>query len=197
MASIEDILGAAEDPAYQRVVTVSIPLIPQALRDEHAHLDALLPTLVTDTIDAHPDRLPTAQRLAEIEAEIEERSVTFRFKSIGNRAWSDLLRTHPPTRAQLSQHRGIDHNPETFPYAAIAASCVDPVMTSDDVKRLDASTAFDVTAWNDLWGACLRANVAEANPKSQVAGLILRLSAGSATTAALEDSLAPSFSGES
>lgn len=181
--SIGDILAMAEDPAYHRVATAKVPFVAQALRDEHAELDALLPTLVTDTIDEHPARARVAARILEIEDEMAAKSVTFRFRSIGHRAWADLLRAHPPTRDQLAKRRDMDHNPETFPYAAIAASCVEPVMSIDDVKRLEASPAFDVQAWNQLWGACLEANVAAVAPKSLAAGLIHRQSGGSATTA--------------
>jgi hypothetical protein len=197
MPGIDDILAIAEDPAYRRVVTARVALVRQELRDEHAHLEALLPTLVSDTIDAHPLRHQTAERLAAIEAEIEAATVEFRFVALGHRAWADLLRKHPPTRQQLSQRRDMDHNPETFPYEAIAASCTEPVMTADDVRRLEASPAFDVAAWNALWDACLRANVADTAPNSLAAGLILRQNGGSATTAAHGAFPAPSSSAAS
>lgn len=182
MPSIDEILAVADDPAYHRVVTARIPMVPQALIDEHADLDAVLPTLVSDTIDAHPDRHATAVRLAEIEAEIEAAIVEFRFRSVGHRVWADLLRKHPPTQAQLRQDRKLDHDPETFPFEAIAVSCIDPVMTPEQVRRLESSAAIDVRAWTELWSACLRANVVAAAPKSLAAGLILRQSGGSATT---------------
>lgn len=194
MSGIDDILAIAEDPAYRRVVTARVSLIRQELRDEHAELEALLPTLVSDTIDEHPLRHQTAVRLAAIEAEIAASTVEFRFVAVGHKAWADLLRQHPPTRQQLSARRDMDHNPETFPYAAIAASCVDPVMTVDDVRRLEAAPGFDVAAWSQLWDACLRANVADTAPKSLAAGLILRQNGGSATTAAPAAFPAPSSS---
>lgn len=195
--SIGDILAMAEDPAYHRVATATVPFVAQALRDEHAELDALLPTLVTDTIDEHPERARVVARILEIEDEMAAKSVTFRFRSIGHRAWADLLRKHPPTRDQLAKRRDMDHNPETFPYAAIAASCIEPVMTVDEVKRLEASPAFDVQAWNQLWGACLEANVAAVAPKSLAAGLIHRQSGGSATTASRKASRGRSSSAAS
>lgn len=197
MPSIDEILAVAEDPAYHRVVTARIPMIPQALLDEHAELDALLPTLVSDTIDHHPDRQRTAERLAEIETEIEAATVEFRFRSIGHRAWADLLRKHPPTAKQLAKDRKLDHDPENFPYEAIAASCVEPEMTVEQVRRLEASPAFDVRAWTELWSACLRANVTAPAPKSLAAGLILRQSGGSAITAVNGASLAASSSAAS
>lgn len=179
MASIDEILAVAEDPAYHRVATARIFAVPQSLRDEHAMLEALLPSLVSDTIDEHPDRVATADRLLEIEAAMDAAAIEFRFRSIGHRAWADLLKAHPPTKDQLRDDRNLDHNPETFPHVAMAAACIDPVMSVDDVKRLDASPLIDVRAWTELWSACIRANVVDVAPKSLAAGLIRRQNGGS------------------
>lgn len=194
---IDEILAVAEDPAFHRVATARIPVVRQELRDEHTRLDALLPTLTSDTIDDHPDRLATARRVAELEEEMERSVIEFRFRSIGHRAWADLLRQHPPTRQQLADDKRLDHNPDTFPYEAMAASCVDPEMTVDDVRRLEQSPLVDVQAWSTLWGACLSANVVQAAPKSLAAGRILRLSGASASTAVNGASPAASSSVES
>ncbi len=172
--SIQDILAVAEDEAYHRVVTATIAAVPQALRDEHEALVEVLPTLVSDTIDEHPERMITAERILEIEAEMEACTIEFRFRSIGHRAWADLLRAHAPTKEQLRQDRSLDHNPETFPDVAMAVSCVEPVMSVEEVKRLAASPLVDVAAWSRLWNACIKANVAAANPKSLVAAGLIR-----------------------
>jgi len=176
-SSIEDILKTAEDPAYHRVSTARIAAVPQALRDEHAELDALLPTLTSETIDAHPKRAATAERLVEIEAELEAAMIEFRFRAVGHRAWADMLREHPPTEAQRKADRSADHNVETFPYAAMAASCIDPVMTVADVRRLEESALIDVKAWTELWSKCIDANVVSAAPKSLAASILLASSA--------------------
>jgi hypothetical protein len=181
MPSIEEILAKAEDPAYHRVVTARVSFVPQALRDEHAELSALLPTLISDTIDAHPDRNATAERLAEIEAEFEANEVEFRFQNIGRRAWADLLRKHPPTQEQLRRDKHADHNSDTFPYEAMAASCVEPQMSVEQVHKLDESKALDVDGWTKLWGACVRANVLDVVPKS-VAAELIRLRNGASAT---------------
>lgn len=189
--SIDEILAMAADPAYHRVVTARISFVPQALRDEHDRLDALLPTLTSDTIDTHPDRRATAERLAEIESEIADAVVEFRFKAIGHRAWADLMRLHPPTKQQLAVDRKLDHNPDTFPYEAIAASCVSPSMTADQVRELERSEAVDVQSWMELWSACIRANVVEKAPKSVAASIVLGNGAFSrrhTTTGSLEAS---------
>ncbi len=171
--SIDDILAMASDPAYHRVVTARVSFVPQELREEHARLDALLPSLVSDTIDAHPQRLATAQRIAEIEETLEESVVEFRFKAIGHRAWADLVRKYPPTKQQRTLDRNLDHDPDRFPYEAMAVSCVDPVMTPEQVKALESSEAVDVQSWTELWSACIRANVVDASPKSLAASMVL------------------------
>jgi hypothetical protein len=195
--SIEEILAVAEDPEFHRVATARIMAVPQALREEHARLDALLPTLVSDTIDVHPDRVPTAERLAEIETAMQEATIEFRFRSIGHRAWADMLRQHPPTKEQLRKiDAKLDHDPETFPYEAMAASCIDPVMTAEDVRRLERSALVDVNSWTELWGACLRANVVDAVPNSLAASLILRQNGESARRRTTTEPPAPSSSDE-
>ncbi len=195
--SIEEILAVAEDEAYHRVTTATIAAVPQALRDEHEALVALLPTLLSDTIEDHPDRLVTAERIIEIEAEMEASTIEFRFRCIGHRAWADLLRAHAPTKEQLRQDRSLDHNPETFPDAAMAASCVEPAMSVEDVARLAASPLIDVTAWSRLWNACIKANVVDKNPKSlAAAGLIRHRSEESGPPPSTTESLAAFSSGE-
>lgn len=174
--SIDDIL-AEDDAAYVRVVTAKLPRIRQELRDEHAALDALLPTLVSDTIDDHPQRQSTLDRLAEIEAEFEADSVEVKLRGVGHRAWADLLRKHPPTRTQLSNDRTLDHNPETFPVEAIATS-LDPPRTVEWVETLVSKPWFNEQCWSELWSKCLQVNVVDPAPKSAAAS-ILRQSAES------------------
>lgn len=171
-----------DDAAYDHVVVARIPRAPQALRDEHAALEAMLPTLTSDTIDVHPELHRTAERIAAIEDEIESTVFEIEVRGIGYRAWADLLRKHPPTPAQLKENRALDHNPETFAFEAIAASCVEPT-TADEIRTLTAKRWFNTHCWNILWDACLRANVVDPSPKSLAAGLIRRQSGGFATTA--------------
>ena len=195
--SIDDVLRVAEDDAYVRVATARVYAVPQALRDEHAHLTALLPTLVSDDIDDHPERLPTAERIVEIEEAMEASVIEFRFRSIGHRAWSDLLKEHAPSPAQRRENRDLDYNPDTFPFQAMAASCDEPVMTVEQVRRFEASPLCDVSAWSDMWNACLRANVVDKVPKSPAAaGVIRRMSGASGQRPSTIESLEASFSAE-
>lgn len=198
MDSIESILAQAENPAFARTVTARV-LLRQDLVAAHAQLEADLAAAIPE--DARENRIPVAPRLAEdleaLEAEIVAAKVEFVFRAIGKRAWANLLAKHPPTKDQLRVERQLDHNPETFPIAAIAASCISPAVTVDDVARLER--ALNASQFDVLWAKCVDANVGGvADPKSVAAGLIRRangLSASSATAAA-EPSLAASSSDE-
>lgn len=193
--SIAEIL-AADNSAYVRVVTARLPRIRAELREEHERLEALLPELrKDDTVDGHPDLRATLDRIAEIEEQIAGDVIALRLRGIGHRAWADLLRKHPPTRAQLSDDRRADHNPETFPVAAIAAS-LDPASTEDEVARLVAQEWFNEECWNELWSACLRANVVDPAPKS-LAASIHRRKGESSRRPTISESPAASSSEES
>lgn len=198
MSAIDEILALAENPEHTRVVTARV-LLRQDLLAEHDRLDAQLAAVIAD--DARLNRIPAApglaERIEELEAEIDAAKVEFRFRSVGKRTWANLLAKHPPTKDQKRSEPGLDHNPETFPVAAIAASCFDPELTVRDVERLER--ALNSSQFGLLWAKCVDANVGGvSDPKSVAAGLIRRangLSASSAT-AAVEPSLAASSSDE-
>lgn len=180
--------------AEARVLRVRVDL-----RERHAALEAELKAALET--DARENREPLApqlaEQLAELEAEIEQaETVVFRFRSIGTRKWLDLLAEHPPTKDQLRQKQGLDHNPLTFPVAAVAASSDEPKLTVAQARALESN--LDLSEWEKIWQATLAANLGgDGSPKSVLAGTILRLRERSATTAASEESLDPSSSDES
>jgi hypothetical protein len=195
MAGIDDILAEAENPAYTRV-TVARILLRQDMLGTHAELEAELAEAVD--ADLRENRAPQAPaisaRILDYEAEIEAAKREFRFKCIGHRAWADLMAQHPPTKEQLKTFPRLDHNPETFPAAAIAAACIDPEMTLDEVHRLERLL-------NDTQFGVLLVKVVEANtggvdaPKSAAAsGIARRVNGLSANTPAPAASPAPSSS---
>jgi len=129
--------------------------------------------------------------LEALQGEMEAAKVEFRFRNIGRKAWADLLAAHPPTKEQRTDLK-TDHNPETFPVAAIAASCSEPAgMSEDAVRRLEA--ALTDSQFTVLWRACVDANLGGVEvPKSLAAGRILQVNGRSANTAALAVSRAAS-----
>jgi hypothetical protein len=173
-SSIDDILAQAENPEFVRVSTARV-LLRQDLHAEHQRLENELAAAVDrnrgDTTIGGEDTTAIVDQLRAVEAEVEDAKVEFRFKAIGRRAWLDLLAKHPPTREQLRARSTLDFNPDTFPTAAIAASCVEPEMTVDQVERLER--ALNSAQFEVLWGACISCNMeGVADPKSALAVLI-------------------------
>lgn len=172
--SLTEILAQAENPEFVRVKTAYV-LLRQDLANELEDLTYQLQRALKE--DAIENREPLAPGLSEqvqqFEARVEAELVPFKFRSIGRRAWADLLKEHPPTPEQIRENpKGIDHNTETFPIAALAASSVEPKMDYAAVERLDK--ALNDTQFTKLWVACLDANKGIEPPKSAAAGLILR-----------------------
>lgn len=182
MTSIDDLL--AEAVAREKSVKI---LLRQDLLGEHERLEAELQAELE--LDMRENRDPLgpvlAARLLDFEAEIEAARREFRFRAVGKRPWADLLAAHPPTKEQLQKMARLDHNPETLPTAAVAASCIDPVMTVEQVAQLEQVLNF--AQFERLWECCLDVNVAGgggAVPKSLIAGPIARANAELGITAA-------------
>lgn len=189
MSSIDDILAATKP----REATARI-LLDQGLLAEQESLNEQLAAITTaDSLERPAEAIELARRLDDLERRIDGEKVPFTFRAIGHRRWMDLLRDHPPTKEQKATNPYLDHDPETFPAAAVAASCVEPAMTAEQAGMLE--DRLSLAQWSELWAACLTANVGgDQSPKSVAAGLILRRNGGSATTAANEESPAPSSS---
>lgn len=201
MTDINDVLGRVKDRGYRRVKTVD--LFDPRLIEEHAALDAELQRALVD--DGRHNRQPEAPRIAkqieELEQRIESSAIQFKFGALSYRAWSDLLAAHPPTKKQLKEaadrsgewmrRQVLDHNPDTFPPALVAACAVEPEMTAEQATQLADELGPD--QFELLWQACIEVNRGgEVAPKSLAAGAILRTSELFASTPAPEESLAAS-----
>ena len=169
-----DILAQAENPAYTRVTKTRV-LLRQDLVARHRELDEQLALAIArDATTNERDQAPDiARQIEALQDEIESSQVEFKFKAIGKKAWADLLAQHPP----LKEHKDlrVDHNPETFPIAAMAASCVIPDGADEDFfRRLEA--VLTDTQFAALWRVCVDANIGGVeSPKSLAAGQILRV----------------------
>ncbi len=86
---------------------------------------------------------------------------TLTFQAIGRQAFDDLKTEHPPTPDQRAKMRKaltaagmnktqidysvatlLDHNPDTFPPALLAASALEPAMTLNEATEMWTSPAF-------------------------------------------------------
>jgi hypothetical protein len=186
-----DILAQAENPAFVRVTSVRV-LLRQDLVAQHAALEAdLAEAVARDAATNDKDRAPDISRqLFQLQDEMEAAKVLFKFRNIGKKRWADLLAAHPPTKAQKELR--TDHNPETFPIAAMAAAVVEPAgLDEDGFRRLEA--ALTDAQFTALWRTTIDANLGGVeSPKSLAAGQILRAKERSETIAALGESDVPS-----
>jgi hypothetical protein len=202
MADISDVLAQAEDVDNRPTATVRM-LLRQDLARQHADLETELEQAIVG--DRNENRTPVAPTIAaqivDLERQMDEAKVAFTFRAMGRRDWVELVAAHPPTKAQLTavaamsldplKRPGLDFNPDTFPVAAVAKSCINPAMSLDDAKKLER--AITDSQWAQLWDAAIRVNVGSTDPKaSRAAGLILRLKERSESTAAPEESDDPS-----
>ncbi len=146
---------------------------------------------VADERTNTPDLAPEiARRILDLQAEAAAHEREFVFTAIGQRAWSALLADHPPTDEQ--RKAGADHNPETFPYEAVAASCTSVAGgTGQDVRRL--ADRLSLGDWTRIWNCCLAVNLGgTVLPKCAGATALLQPSGPSSTTAHPEGSPAAS-----
>lgn len=98
---------------------------------------------------------PRVALMEEIEAAREgmrAASATFRMRALGHRAYSNLIAAHPAAE----QNKGVPYDAATFLPALVAACCIDPVMTVDEVGQL-LDTVNDGQA-RELFGAALAVN---------------------------------------
>lgn len=188
MADINDILKRAEGGGYRRVKTVD--LFDGSLVDEHVQLEAELARAIEgDRQQTDISHVPTApdvaRRIADLESRIESSAIRFKFAALSFRAWNDLLAAHPPTKAQLKaaaekstswrDRVTLDHNPDTFPAALVAACAVEPEMTVEQADQL--ADAFGPDQFEMLYRTALEVNHGgNDNPKSVAAGAILQTS---------------------
>lgn len=130
-----------------------------------------------------------ARQIQALEEEAREAEAVFTFQGLGQGRFAKLQAQHPATdenRKALGTDE-LEWNPETFPPALLAASCIAPAELAGNVEEW---TEIHQT-WSNgqvlrLWAACMAANAMGADtPKSRSASELLRRldSANSSTTA--------------
>lgn len=127
------------------------------------------------------------QAVKDIEDEMEAETVTVVMSSVSDEKWANLLRRHAPSKAE--RRAGHDHDPQTFPPAAVSACAVEPEISLAQATALRG--ALPPGEWNKLWVAAFSLNVLETpHPKLAAATELLQASEGSSTTPPREGSLA-------
>lgn len=152
-----EILAEAENPDHARVESVFV-LQRQDLQTAYDQLQA--EARAAERL--HRGGIGNAElsaiqaRLAEVEAEIAESLVEYRFRSVGYQTWTDLVRKHPPTPEQKKE--GHDTNPDTHRPACLAACCVNPEgADAEFFTRL--AKVYSPAQYEMLWLACFKANM--------------------------------------
>lgn len=186
-AAVADVVASLADVvASHRQVqrTVRIPMRAD-LVDEISTLEARM--MRERQIDLRENRDPVAPQLAaqirEMEDELAASEVAFTFRSIGRRPHAKLVADNPPTDEQKKEAVAgdyvLNYNPDAFPPALLAASCVTPTGSVEHWAAIWES-------WSDgqvsqLWQACMatQAGAADVGPKSLIASEILGGSAKS------------------
>lgn len=83
-----------------------------------------------DSLAATDPRVTLAKKVAAAREKVRKSYTEFRFQSLGDKEWSDLIAAHP------GKEKGHGWDPETFPKALIAACSVDPTMLPEQVGEL-------------------------------------------------------------
>lgn len=131
----------------------------------------------------NPDGVAAAEAtLAEVQERYDEASVKLVFRALGRSAYAALQAQHPATEADHAEMAEATGNPkaraavhgDTFGPALIAASCVEPKMSPDQVRLLRDGNGLDPDddnfdpGWNDaefavLWDLAVQANTQQSS----------------------------------
>lgn len=170
MSNIKDILKVAKPVGAEARICLDGSLF--ADRDRILEeLDALDGWESKSLSDIDP-RAALKDRLAGVEQKMRDARQTFTFKSIGDKASSDLLAQHPSPKNDKGEDR-YAFDPSTYPVALVAAASVDPLMSLEDAEAL-----FDIlnlaqrnTLFNAAYGANTRGlDIPFLPPASEPAG---------------------------
>jgi hypothetical protein len=165
MPSAGERQAAADVLAKAKARTHRVSLVLDGdLLDEHERLTAALAGLPEG---ANSEAIEFD--LDELDDQIREAEITFVFRGIGRGRWRKLLADHPPTEDDKAI--GSEFNSETFPFAAMAASIIEPALGEADLLALNEETLAEVD-FQEIWLACLIANLGSAGstrPESRAA----------------------------
>lgn len=171
MASFDDILSSAKLPED------SVPICLRGdLQLRHDQLEEQLVEAEEadkeNSLAAGGQARKIAAEIDALEAEMREHTHRFAFRALPSRQYRDLVEQHPP-REGHKEDPIWGANTATFPHALIAACCIDPVMSEEQVEQL-CEVLTDGQALT-LFGCAWGVNRAPVDvPKSAAASEVLR-----------------------
>ena len=199
----EDLIGQTK----ARTGEVSF-LADQDLASEHEALQKRWTEALQedDRHNRNPEAPKVVAEIRELEERMESAMVVFKMRSIGRRAWQDLMLRHPPSKETKKTSPNAEFDPQRFPSAAVAASTTEIVFgdrsltDADEIRRYVNHLADNASVGvfeHLLFPKCVDVNVGGAAvPKLPIPGRFLQASEQSGTTPVSEASLDPSFSDE-
>jgi hypothetical protein len=123
---------------------------------------------VRDGKGTEADRSSLAEVLSEIEdlkMSLRETAVPYTMQAVGHKRFDALLKEHPPTEDQVAMAKAegenITFNLDTFPYALIDLSCIDPEHELGEMQawlKDDPDDEWNFAEVNDLFQAALKVN---------------------------------------
>lgn len=190
MGVVDDLIATAQPRTEKVRICARGDLVAS-----HAEAVAALGAIVDsdDSLEGNPATSEAAAAVVAIEEEMEAATVTFTLAHVGREMWANLLADHGPSKEE--RRAGHDHNPKTFPVAAVAASIIDPPTTVEQVRvlagtREDGTPVLPAGEWNKLWISALMLNIqGTPAPKLAAATDLLRANGRSSTTPGPEASL--------
>lgn len=160
----------------------------------HAELEQLAVEDAADESLAEGRAQELAREVERLRVQAKASEVEVRFAEIGKGRWQALKDECPPSDAQ--REAGHTYDPQAFIPKAIAASCVSPAGLTE-AKAREILAEWGAGAGEELWQACLDANMAEDTiPFSVTASAVIQRSERKRTTPASEESLSPPSEGE-
>jgi hypothetical protein len=128
-SSFEEILARAKPREKTVMVCLAGDLAGEAerLQDELSRVSEDWEP--EDLTSVHPG-VAVAEQLKAVHEKVRAAEEPFTFRYIGDRAYSDLVAAHPSANEQEM------FDSVTFPRALVAASCVQPEMTEEQVVAL-------------------------------------------------------------
>ncbi|MFB6977685.1 hypothetical protein [Streptomyces scopuliridis] len=129
MPDITEILKRAKPREKSVFMCLAGDLIAEVDRLER-ELAGLSDTWRAESLASSNPAEKIAKKIKAVREQMKEAETEFRFRAVGDKAWSDLVAAHP----SANKNEGWD--PATFPKALVSACCVDPVMTPEQAEQL-------------------------------------------------------------
>lgn len=173
MATFEEVMALASLPETTLTLCLDARLAGQlaGLRAQLANAPA--PT----SIGQRSPALVIEEQIQAVVAQMHAAQVDFRLRALDARSWTSLWLARPDVAEGESAE---DYGKRLYPWSTrlLSESCVDPVMTADQVDLL--VDRIHSSAWNALLAACMNLNGNEVEVPNYVS--VSEPTGGSGTT---------------